>query len=607
MPARMLFSRRPVVVGAVASLALLVSFWTLRGVAKDDPPKPQPIARNVAIAADVTRLVDVKLSEKLDGADAPQYTVEATLTNDGRRPLAGPLALAVKSTGIATLKTDDFDGLLVTGEPFFVLFDGQQLEPEKSAPARRLTFRAPRPLRDSQTERFDLKFRIVRLLDPNGRFTLPAAGLPGLAASNFGIPSVMRGNTAPKTDETPAPQPPREPYQLRPEITDQMVDAAMRVQEKHTPKLMQQEGVFGTATGVTEDGDLVIRIYVERHGIAKAMPESLDGIRVETKVTSPIRPLQAPPQDKEAEGGLPPTRPTPQNPAIVPADQRSGFPLPVPIGVSVGVDGEFAAGTLGFRLRAEDGTIYGLSNNHVFADINTLLPGTVIVQPSLLDTVLKSGIGANLGITDATSSNIGPFYPPVPIGTLATFVPIIPLTDPPNVPNFPFPVNYVDCAIIQTDAQHVGNSAFFGSYGTPNSCTVSARLGMKIEKAGRTTGITTGFVTGVNLSLVVTGEGFFDNQIEISAPVSWTNPISGRTGTGPPSINQDTGVVQFIFGDEGDSGSGIVTSTGKNPVALLYAGNGSITIANPIDAVLEALSQQLGKKLTIDGSPCNSQ
>ena len=51
-----------------------------------------------------------------------------------------------------------------------------------------------------------------------------------------------------------------------------------------------------------------------------------------------------------------------------------------------------------------------------------------------------------------------------------------------------------------------------------------------------------------------------------------------------------------------DSGSLIVTNSGHNPVALLFAGSSTSTIGNPVGLVLTRLSTVLGRSLTFVGS-----
>jgi hypothetical protein len=105
-------------------------------------------------------------------------------------------------------------------------------------------------------------------------------------------------------------------------------------------------------------------------------------------------------------------------------------------------------------------------------------------------------------------------------------------------------------------------------------------LGQIVQKYGRTTGLTKGRVTGINVTVMVSyGTGMvatFVDQIIIEK-------IKGR------AIIQagDSGSLAVILGGDDD----------RKPVGLMFAGNsnGSLAVANPIDAVLS----QFG--VTIDG------
>src|SRR5262249_49317683 len=103
-----------------------------------------------------------------------------------------------------------------------------------------------------------------------------------------------------------------------------------------------------------------------------------------------------------------------------------------------------------------------------------------------------------------------------------------------------------------------------GSY-VPGTTPVDATLNLGVQKCGRTTRLTTGKVTGVNATILIsydTGTARFGHQIVVS-----------RT--------------QFRRG--GDSVALIGTNdTSAKPVALLFAGGGSTTIGNPIQAALDA-------------------
>lgn len=232
----------------------------------------------------------------------------------------------------------------------------------------------------------------------------------------------------------------------------------------------------------------------------------------------------------------------------LPVDPTDWFPRPVPIGVSTGHP-DITAGTIGCRVIDGDGNLYALSNNHVYAKENRAIIGDEVIQPGTID---------------------GGELPDDYIGTLAAFVPI----------DFGMlGLNIVDAAIASTDEDELDNSTPVGEgggYGTPNSETRVLTLAdvgvLGVQKYGRTTGWTTGTVKDINGAFLVRysrGFAIFYNQIVID---------------------------KYGFSDGGDSGSLIVTNDDDcNPVGLLFAGGDTITIANPIDDVLDALS------VTIDG------
>lgn len=219
------------------------------------------------------------------------------------------------------------------------------------------------------------------------------------------------------------------------------------------------------------------------------------------------------------------------------------WPLPVPIGVSTGNAGECSAGTIGCRVT--DGiNVYALSNNHVFALENDAAIGSTILQPGLYDTACVY-----------KGNNV--------IGGLADFVPIV--FDASNT---------VDCAISTATMANLGRATPPNGYGVPKSTTVPAVVGTPVQKYGRTTSLTKGTITGINATIYVSysgGTATFDNQIIVQS--------------------------RKAFIKAGDSGSLMVTDPGRNPVGLLFAGNGSgnYAVANDIDEVLGAFG------VTIDG------
>lgn len=217
-------------------------------------------------------------------------------------------------------------------------------------------------------------------------------------------------------------------------------------------------------------------------------------------------------------------------------DPTARFNRPVPIGVSTGNKGECSAGTIGARVKDGVGNVYALSNNHVYALENSAVLGSNVLQPGLYDTNCIFDSGNIIGQLDE--------YEPINFGGL----------------------NYIDAAIALSSKELLGRATPANGYGTPKAATVPANLGQAVQKYGRTTSLTKGIITGINATVDVTyssGTARFVDQIVVS---------SARP-----------------FIKAGDSGSLLVTDPGRNPVGLLFAGNGSgkLAIANPIDLVLE--------------------
>jgi len=58
----------------------------------------------------------------------------------------------------------------------------------------------------------------------------------------------------------------------------------MMVQERHTSRLMASKDVVGTAVGLNEAGEIVVKIYTVRDGVPN-LPKVLDGMLVDVEVT----------------------------------------------------------------------------------------------------------------------------------------------------------------------------------------------------------------------------------------------------------------------------------------------------------------------------------
>jgi hypothetical protein len=304
-----------------------------------------------------------------------------------------------------------------------------------------------------------------------------------------------------------------------------------QVQERHTGKLMTKPGVVGTAVGFNDKDEHAVLVLLEKAGVA-GIPQDLEGVPVHSIVTGKIYALRTEGKSSpSASGGT---------------DPKARFPRPVPIGVSTGnaLAKDWATGTIACRV-TDGSAVYALSNNHVYALENKAPINSEVLQPGLYDTRGKY-----------SSTNV--------IGNLTQFITI----------NFGATGNVVDAAIAKSTKGLLGNATPSNGYGEPSSATVPARVGLAVQKYGRTTSLTKGTVYAINAIVTVgysTGTATFTNQIIITP---------GR------------------FSAAGDSGSLIVTNdSNRNPVGLLFAGSSSFTVANPIDAVLSSF----GTNFKIDG------
>ncbi len=227
-------------------------------------------------------------------------------------------------------------------------------------------------------------------------------------------------------------------------------------------------------------------------------------------------------------------------------DGKRAYERPVPIGVSAGHP-NVTAGTIGAR--ATNGSeVFALSNNHVAAANNGGREGDALLQPGVAD---------------------GGRDPDDVLGTLSDFEPIR------FCRAFLCAENRIDAALVRTTPENLGTETPEEGYGAPRSRTADAELGMTVQKFGRTTGQTVGRVTGIHATIDVgygAGNARFVDQIVIS---------------------------DGSFSGPGDSGSLVVTKGlllgDRRPVALLFAGSNTNTIANPIDFVLDRFS------VSIDG------
>lgn len=306
--------------------------------------------------------------------------------------------------------------------------------------------------------------------------------------------------------------------------------------QAHQEDLMSIPGVVGVGRGETAAGRPAV-VVLARDGGVRGVPAVYGAVPVRVMVTGEIYALSqgppCPPKCDDGGGG-----------GGGGVDPTARFDRPVPIGVSTGHP-DITAGTIGARVE-RGSSVFALSNNHVYADANQASIGDEVLQPGAFD---------------------GGSAPDDVIGTLADFVPLVFSTSANN---------RVDAAIAATSTSQLGNSTPSNGYGTPRSATATVGVNDRVMKYGRTTGQTKGRVqatgTTVNVNYGSSGTARFVDQIVIG-------------GGG--------------FSQGGDSGSLIVLEKGsgaRRPVGLLFAGSSSVTIANPIDFVLDAFN------VTIDGN-----
>jgi hypothetical protein len=199
------------------------------------------------------------------------------------------------------------------------------------------------------------------------------------------------------------------------------------------------------------------------------------------------------------------------------------------------------AGTLGLIAQhTKTNRAVLVSNSHVFAHAGTANIGDGITQPGRVDG----------GTT--------------PVGSLMDFVPLKPNGS-----------NQVDAAIVLPDAAielRPNEIPGLGIYTIADADVLQPNL--SVSKLGRTSGLTRGIVTAVEIDNIVmdseVGSVTFDDQIEIKG-------------------------VDRAFSQAGDSGS-LVVSGQNQAIGMLFCGNEfangglGVTYANPLPKVMNAFN-----------------
>lgn len=245
---------------------------------------------------------------------------------------------------------------------------------------------------------------------------------------------------------------------------------------------------------------------------------------------------------------------------------RTSRHRPAPGGVSIGhVD--ITAGTLGCLVE-KDGQAYILSNNHVLANSNDAELGDAILQPGphdggtmddriaeLYDFVpVQFALDVDCPVSGAVTRGLNAVARV--LGSRVRFLAARVSED----------TNLVDAAIAKPmrDEDVTAEVLEIGQL----TGSASGELGMGIAKSGRTTGLTAGEIT----------------QVDVTCQVQY--------GLGQIAIFEDQ-LMAGPMSEGGDSGS-VVVNGSNQVVGLLFAGSAQVTIMNRIEHVLEAFGVLIG-------------
>ncbi len=335
---------------------------------------------------------------------------------------------------------------------------------------------------------------------------------------------------------------------------DKGLAQAKSIKAAHTGALLRKQNVVGVGLGYKRrkgknTGELSIVVSVTRKLPAAALPShdlvppQVNTMKTDVVETGVLRALPG--------RGLT-------------SDPRDHW-RPAPPGVSAG-HYLITAGTFGCLVQ-RDGERFILSNNHVLANTN---------EAQLFDSILQPGPADGGKMADR-------------LARLADFIPLVFESEPSDcdVANFTTNLlnsaaraigsrhtleavrkneepNRVDAALARPQSADQVTNAILG-IGAPTGVG-SAALGSRVQKAGRTTGVTEGTIL----------------QVDATVRVDYA---------GPKALFTDQ-LVASPMSQGGDSGSSVLDME-KRVVGLLFAGSPAATIFNPIDVVLSSLDVEI--------------
>jgi hypothetical protein len=273
-----------------------------------------------------------------------------------------------------------------------------------------------------------------------------------------------------------------------------------------------------------------------------------------------------------------------------PAAHQGPMPATVALGSSGGNNSDYdtrgnqivdcCSGTLGALVEDTNKRKYLLSNNHVLAKSDQASVGDTIIQPGLIDNNC-SPMGEGGGLQ--------------PVAQLTGWLPLSSKQ------------TNADAAIAQVSSRSVDLSGSILELGSrqadgtlaaappgissTNGKGEAATLDLKVAKSGRTTGLTCGGISAVDLDVTV------DYYLDCAETQHYLTK----------TFKHQLGLSGNQFSDAGDSGALVVDTANAEPVGLYFAGGTDLAgvsqgVANPAPEVLSELGVQLGGSYAFTGT-----
>jgi hypothetical protein len=324
---------------------------------------------------------------------------------------------------------------------------------------------------------------------------------------------------------------------------------ALRAKRAHANSLLSRQNVVACGVGFRESNGVLLEepcvVVSVTHKVPKAqlaagdlVPQTIDSVRTDVQEVGKFRAWQLAPTGR--------------------------FRPAVP-GISCGhVD--VTAGTLGCLVRRGN-QLFILSNNHVLANTGQGTRGDPILQPARYDggtlddqiATLEEWVPlqAGVGESDCTVANLAATALNLVANAAGSSTRL-------QAMRAQQVENKVDAALARPLAPGLVSPEILG-IGIPRGVH-QGTLGTQVQKSGRTTGVTTGRITQVDVTVNV---DYLGQNITFTGQFMATGMSSG-----------------------GDSGS-IVLDMDRYVVGLLFAGSDVATLINPIQLVQSALNVEV--------------